>query len=189
MTRRSSASRRATLQRLALGGELEPVARLHLNRGDAFGDQRIEARQRLAQELVLARGARRVDRGDDAASGARDLLIAGAGEPHFELAGAIAGVDEMGVAVDQRGSDPAAVAFDDVRPRAPGDGQIGLWADEGDAAVARCDRAALDDAEARPLGGERRQTRVQPNRLRPRRLARVGHGVCFVSSLAPRFNV
>ena len=68
-------------------------------------------------------------------------------------------------------------------------GQVGLRTDEGDAALARGDRAALDDAEARPLRGERRQTRVQPNRFRPRRLARVGHAVRFVSSLAPRFNV
>ena len=125
----------------------------------------------------------------DAAAGARDLLVARAGEPHFEFARAVAGVDEMGVAVDQSRRDPAAVAVDDARPVAPSGGQIGLRADEGDAAAARRDRAALDDAEARPLGGERRQTRVEPNRFRPRRAARVGHGVRFVSSLAPRFNV
>ena len=100
-TRRSSASRRATRSDLRSVGERQPVARFHLDRGDAFGDQRVESRQRLAQQLLLARRARRADRGEDAAAGARDLLVARAGEPQFEFARAIAGVDEMGVAVDQ----------------------------------------------------------------------------------------
>ena len=44
-------------QRLRLGLEVEAVAGLDLDRGDAFGDQRVEPRQRLRDELVLARGA------------------------------------------------------------------------------------------------------------------------------------
>ena len=63
----------------------------------------------------LAR-ARRLDRGDDAAAGARDLLVARAGQPHLELVGAVAAIDQVGVAVDQARRDPAAVAVDRSAP-------------------------------------------------------------------------
>ena len=104
-------------QRLRFVVEVEAVAGLDLDRGDAFGDQRVEARQRCAHKLVLARRARRLDRGDDAAAGPRDLLIGGAGKPHLELVGAVAGMDQMGVAVDQARRDPAAFAIDDLGTR------------------------------------------------------------------------
>jgi hypothetical protein len=45
---------------------------------------------------------------DDAAAGARDLLIARAGQPLFEFAGAVAAIDQMGMAIDQARRDPAA---------------------------------------------------------------------------------
>ena len=101
-------------QRLRLVFEIEPVAGLDLDRGDAFRDQRVEPRQRLRDELVLARRAQRLDRRDDAAAGPRDLLVGRAGKPHLELVGAVAGMDQMGVAVDQAGRDPAALAVDDL---------------------------------------------------------------------------
>ena len=130
-------------QRLRLVVEVEAVAGLDLDRGDAFGDQRVEARQRLRDELVLARRARRLDRGDDAAAGPRDLLIGRAGEPHLELVGAVAGIDEMGVAVDQAGRDPAAVAVDASRRRvAQRAGRSRFRPGKDDPAVAGGDGAA-----------------------------------------------
>ena len=56
----------------------------------------------------------------------------------------------MGVAVDQPGRDPAALAVDDLGARSrQAAGSSVLRAGEDDAAVARDDRAVLDDAEAR----------------------------------------
>ena len=135
-------------QRLRLVVEVEPVAGLDLDRRDAFGDQRIEARQRLPHQLVLARRAQRLDGRDDAAAGPRHLFVGGAGQPHLELVGAVAGMDEMGVAVDQAGRDPAAVAVDDLGAGGSGRGKLGFRAGIDDPAAARGDRAVLDDAEA-----------------------------------------
>ena len=79
----------------------EAVARLDLERGHTFSHQRERA---LAGELEQRRVARRAGRRDgraDAAAGAGDVLVARALEPLLELAGALAGVDQMRVAVDQ----------------------------------------------------------------------------------------
>ena len=66
-------------QRLLLIFEIEPVAGLYFDRGYALGDQRIEARQRLRDQLILAGGTQRLDRGDDAATRFCDVFIGGAG--------------------------------------------------------------------------------------------------------------
>ena len=97
---RAPAARAARSWRASVS-RFEAVARLDLDGGDAFGDQRIEARQRLRDQFVLGRRARRLHGGEDAAAGARDLLVGGAGEPQLELVRAVAAVDQMGVAVDQ----------------------------------------------------------------------------------------
>ena len=49
---------------------------------------------------------------DDAAACPRDLLIGRAVQPHLEFAGAVAGIDQVRVAIDQGRRDPAAVAID-----------------------------------------------------------------------------
>ena len=89
-------------QHLALGGEVEAVAGLDLDRRRRPRRSARRAAAATGDELVLARRARRRHRRDDAAAGARDLLIARAVEPQLEFLRAIAGVDEMGVAIDQR---------------------------------------------------------------------------------------
>ena len=91
IARLAEAARRA--QHLALGCEVEAVAGFDLDRGDALGDQRVEAAQGLGDQRVLARGARGGDGGEDAAAGARDLLVGRAGEPQLEFARAVAAVD------------------------------------------------------------------------------------------------
>ena len=99
-------------QRFALVRQIEAVAGFDLDRRDAFADQRVETRQALADEFVLARRAQGFDRGNDAAAGARDLFIARAAQPHLEFAGAVSRVDEVRVAIDQARRDPAAVTSD-----------------------------------------------------------------------------
>ena len=101
----------------------------------------------------------------------RDLLVGRAGETRLEFRRAVAGVDEMGMAVDQAGRDPAALAVDRpgvVRRR----GRVRFGTCENDAAAAGDDRAALDDAEAGRAPHDGREPGVPPDR---RRLARRRH--------------
>ena len=87
-------------------------------------------------------------------------LIPCAFEPHLELFRAIASVDEMGVAIDQRRRHPAAFAVNDLF-RAWG---FDLFPGELNAAVRRDQRAAqyhADPLRPRREGGE---TRVTPKR-------------------------
>ena len=88
---------------------LEPIARLDLDGGDAFREQAIEAGQAHAHEIVLARSPRRLHGGDDAAARPRDVLVGGAGKAQFEFVRPVSGIDQVGVAIDQAGRDPAAV--------------------------------------------------------------------------------
>jgi hypothetical protein len=97
-----------------LGPDVEPVARLDLDGGDAFSHQRGEPAAGRGHKRIVARGAGRLHRRDDAAAGARDLFIARAFETHLELVGAIAAEDEVRVAIDQPRRDPAALAIDDL---------------------------------------------------------------------------
>src|SRR6202040_1463947 len=87
--REASRAARARAQRFSVVPQIEAVAGFDLDRRHAFADQRVETRQALADEFVLARRAEGLDRGDDAAAGARDLFIARAAQLHLEFAGAI----------------------------------------------------------------------------------------------------
>ena len=82
---------------------LQPVAGLDLDGGDALGQQRGEAPGGGGEERILARLARCLDGGEDAAAGPRDLLIGRALETKLELMRPVAAIDEMGVAIDQSG--------------------------------------------------------------------------------------
>lgn len=134
------------LQRLHLSNALQAVARFYLKRGDAFGDQRIDARQGRRQQLVLARGPRRLHGRDDAAARPRQLLVGGAGQAQLELVRAVAAMDDVGVAIDQARRDPAAGAIDNVGRRIGG--RVGLRAGIDDVAAVRGDQALVDEAEA-----------------------------------------
>ena len=104
-------------QLLALVFEREAVAGLDLDGAHAVGQQLFEARRGLREERVFVGLARGAHRGDDAAAGLRHLFVAGAGQPHRELVGALAAVDQVRVAVDQAGRDERAAA---VVPRQRG---------------------------------------------------------------------
>ena len=91
------------LQLAALGIELEAIAGLDLDGGDALGDQGVEPWQRRSHQLVGAGLPRRLHRGNDAAAGARDFFVTRACQTLLEFVGAVAAVDQMGMTVDQAG--------------------------------------------------------------------------------------
>ncbi len=60
--------------------DAQPIAGFDLDCGDAFGNQRVEARQAFGNEFVLAGGADSGDCGADATPRLGDLFIAGASQ-------------------------------------------------------------------------------------------------------------
>ncbi|KAG0771410.1 hypothetical protein G6F22_016498 [Rhizopus arrhizus] len=140
------------LQLLAFVGQGQAVAGFDLERGHAFGAHRQQAWAAFAGQLFRRRGAGGTHGGDDAAAGTGDLRIADALQALLELVGAVAGVDQMGVAVDQSRRDPAAFAVD-----AGGRLQVGIaagGADMDDAPVGAGQHAIADDAQAVAVEGD-----------------------------------
>jgi hypothetical protein len=147
---------------LALVFEAQAIPGLDLEGRDALGEQRVEPGQGALDQLCFAGGARRVHRRDDAAALACNRFVRDAGESHLELVGAVAAVDEMGVAVDEAGCDPAAVAAHDVcGVEVGGRSCYGACVDDG--SVAAGDEAIVDFTETGAIGGERREARVAPD--------------------------
>src|ERR1051326_9352974 len=102
--------------------------------------------------------SRRFHRVDDAAAGARNLLVARALQAQLELVGAVSGIDEMRVAVDQAGRDPGtAHVVLLTRLAAP----LAARADPADQAVFyRQD--AIQDHPVWRCAAHRREVRVDP---------------------------
>src|SRR5262249_56048150 len=99
---------------------------------------------------LLARRARRGDRGTDSAAGAGDLLVSGAAEAQLELVRAVAAIDEMRVAIDEARGHPAAGEVVHLARDAAGiAGQIRHRPEPGDAAVLDGECRALDRAIGR----------------------------------------
>ena len=139
----SSVSSRGELAGAPLGGDVEPVAGLDLDVGDPGAEALARRARRERAELVVARRAGRLGRDPDAAR-----LVGAAGHPRRELRGAVAGEDQVRVAVDEAGHHAAAAGVDAV---------VGLRAgrlDRGDAAVVEDERGVADDAQ-RPLAERR----------------------------------
>ncbi len=136
-------------QRLGFVFEVEAIAGLDFDGGDALGHQGVQTGQSLLNKLIFAGFAQRADRGNDAAAGASDFFIRGPGQPHFEFVGAVTGMDEMRVAVDQAGGNPSAAAIDDLGGILDREGQAGFLAGVKDAAVLNGNDAVLDKAEPR----------------------------------------
>src|SRR6516225_279352 len=74
----------------------------------------------------------------------------------------LSGIDQVGMAIDQPGHDPAAVESD-AMPCVPAGWKVGRRASKGDPPVLGRDGAALNDAEPRPVGRKRRKTCIEPN--------------------------
>ena len=152
-------------ERFALGVEVEPIAGFDFDCADALGDKSVQSLERRSDELVFARGAGRPDGGKNAAAFAGDLFIGCAGEPELEFVRPVAAVDEVGVAIDQSGRNPAAFAIDYARAvRTPR-----RSSSCGPTKAMRPSRAAMapDSRIPRPgrLRRERRKTGVEPNRV------------------------
>ena len=145
------------------GGGFQPVAGLDLDGRDAFGQQRIQARQGCTHQRFFVGVAGSGDGGQDAAPCPGDLFVAGAFQPQFELGGAVAGIDQMSVAVDQPRRDPAALAVDDFGSvMAAG---IGVRADKGDPPAMAADSAVPDGAIGLPVGVHGRDPRIDPKAI------------------------
>ena len=127
------------------GLAVQPVAGFHLDQRDALGDHRVDVGQGGGNQRVQRGRAGGGDGGHDAAPGARHLFIAGPVQAHLELLRAVAAVNHMGVAIDQRGRDqPPAKRGWGVR--APLLRQVRLWPDPLNAAIADRNRRCLDQA-------------------------------------------
>ena len=143
---------------LGFVGKIEAVTGFDLDRRHPLGEQRVEAGERAGDQLGFAGGARGLHGRYDAAAGARDILVARALEPQFEFVCSVPAVNEVGVAVDQPGRDPPAVAVDPFRGI---EGRrVGGGAGIGDRPVAAGDHAVLDVAQ--PLTRHRREARIVP---------------------------
>src|SRR5690606_8954523 len=141
--------------------KVQAVAGFDLDGRHAFGNEGVEARQRAPDELVLARGTGGRDGGEDTASRLSNLGVARALEPHLELAGAVAGVDESRMAVDQPRRAPAPAAVDRLARR-KARRQIGARPRIGNAAVLSGDGAIVDPPVLTSPCNQRRETRVGP---------------------------
>ena len=150
-------------QLLALVVQGQAVAGLDLDGGHAFAQHRVQPRQAGGEQGGIVGGAGGAHGGNDAAAGAGDVGIADALQALLELVGAVAGMNQVGVAVDQAGADPAPAAVDALRGvegRRTG-GRAGMH----DAPCMRGDDAVADDAEAAAGVVECHQVGVMPNRI------------------------
>ena len=143
-------------QHLALVVEIQAVARFYFQRGHAIGTQCAGAGQGLCEQFVLAGGAGRAHAGQDAATAACDLFVAGALQALFEFARAVSGKHHVGVAIHQAGRDPA-FSLPPVACQSCGfTGQVDLPAHETEQAVFPAQRRVFDHAIA-AVAGQRGQ--------------------------------
>ena len=92
---------------------LQSIAGLGFGRGCAGAKHPIAMAARLGQADSFFRGgARGPHRAQIAAPGGGDLLIAGAGNAHLELGGAVARKDQVRVRVNKARRDAAALRID-----------------------------------------------------------------------------
>ena len=106
---------RRHLAGLRFRGDVEAVARLDLDVGDPGAQALGPAQLGEALELRHARGAGRLRGHPDPAR-----LVGRAGHPRGELLGAVAGEDQVRVAVDEAGHDAAAAGVDPIVGVDPG---------------------------------------------------------------------
>ncbi len=145
-------------QLLLLLFEREAVSRFDLHGRSPFRDQRVETRQRLLDQIEFAGLARGLHGRRDAAAGARDVFVACPVEPEFEFARAVAAVNQMSVAIDQAGRDPASVAIG--APHGIKSGRLVLRSRIDDPSRLGRDDAILDEAHP---ARKRREAGVIPD--------------------------
>jgi hypothetical protein len=150
-------------ERLAFVLQVEAVAGLHLDGGDAFGNEVVETGKGLVQKVGFAGGAESSDRRDDASALEGDFLVRGSSEAEFELSGPIACPNQVGVAIDQtRGDEPAVAVGHGDQVLDHGWREIDLGAGVGDTTVEDGDGTALDHAETGQIGADSDEVCVAP---------------------------
>jgi hypothetical protein len=82
----------------------------------------------------------------------------------FEFRGAVTGVDEVRVAVDESGRDQPAVAIGDLQRFEPGR-RIARGTDMKNASTAAGDESALDDSQLLASWNESREAGVTPDTI------------------------
>ncbi len=95
-------------QHFELGFHIETVAGLDLDGTHALGQQRLQSWQGLGKQLILRGVAGCRHCAEDAATASGDFLVARTLQPQLELCGAAATINQMRVAVHQRGCDQSA---------------------------------------------------------------------------------
>jgi len=90
-------------QHLQLVGGRQAVSGLDLHGGYAIGQQCLQPWQALRQQLLLAGGAGGAHGAEDATAGLGDFSVVDPFQALLELVGAVAGIDQMTVAIDQTG--------------------------------------------------------------------------------------
>ena len=103
-----AAERAGDAQHLHLAGQIQPIAGLDLDGGDAIRQQGACARQRLGKQGRLIELAGGLQRRDDAATGAGNVLVTRAVQTLIELIRPIAAENEMGMAINQARRDAGA---------------------------------------------------------------------------------
>ncbi len=133
--------------------EVQPVPRLDLDRRHAFLQQRAQPRLAASNELVDVRGASRAHGVQDAAAFTRDVGVTRAGGAAGEFRGALPGEDDVRVAVDEPGCQPATRKLDRALGSNAG-GQILRRTDPRDRVVFGDDGAVREDAATVVAGEE-----------------------------------
>jgi hypothetical protein len=168
-------------QRRKLRLAVEAVAGLGLERRRARMEHPLAMPAHGLAEPVLAGFPRRLDRGQDAAAGSVQLLVARSARAQLELTGAVAGEARVRVAVDEPGERAQATPvelLDLARKRT----ELGHPPHSDDAAVLAEDICVLDDfdppeigAAQRPVGAGERHDLSEVAHEQPRRTVRRAH--------------
>lgn len=161
------AERAGCPQHFQLIGQRQAVAGLDFYRGDTVGAQALQARCGEGNQLGLGGGAGGRHGGENAAAGLGGFRIADTAETRLELGAAVAGEDQVRVAVDQARGEPAAADIVVLGGRAGEvSGQIGTPADPQDAAVGNGHGAVRDCAIGAGARSHRGDTTALPDRIR-----------------------
>ncbi len=104
-------SSRATSSMRALRAQIQSVAGLHLDRGDALGISRRARYRRRRSEFGRVGRAGGIDGRLNAAAGAGDLLVRRAAQPLLEFLDSVAAVHQVGMAIDEPRRDPQPAAI------------------------------------------------------------------------------
>ncbi|MCY1301643.1 hypothetical protein D9M70_512670 [compost metagenome] len=150
-------------QHVELSRHIEPVTGLDFDRRNTFGKKRVEPWQSAFHELVDAQRIGRFHRGNDATAGPCDLFIGGAFEPHLELAGAVAAVHEMRMAIDEGRRQDAAFAVNRFEAACEVGRQIAIGTRKSDPPIDDSNGRILDKPKSFGGFAQRHKARVAPN--------------------------